>query len=59
MVTAAGFQIVLGVSRLVIPNTLVVVAIYFVAAVAVLLWVRIAIHYMLLIEAADVPLRST
>ncbi len=51
---AAGVQILLAVSSLLVASALMRFAIYVLVAVALLIWVRVAIHHMLLIEAADV-----
>jgi len=51
---AVGVQVALGVVSLLVNNTFVVVIVYLLMALLLLLWVRVALHHMLLSEAVDV-----
>lgn len=56
VVMAAALQVGLGLLSILVDNTGVTFAIYLLAVIGLLLWVRIALHFMLLAEAGSVEI---
>ena len=51
---ALGIQVALGLVTILVSSTLVTVLAYLMVALLLLLWVRVALHHMLLAEAVDI-----
>lgn len=56
VVMAAALQVGLGLLSILVDNSGITFAIYLLAVIGVLLWVRIALHFMLLAEAGTVEI---